>query len=298
MQITDKTEIRDKYAQEELDRVIIRGDGYCMVQSILKSMESERREVPTKEEMMKDIHKMLYEQIEEYRHYINADTDPIAEIEDYIKHGKYNAAISDLLIPMISKCLEVRIVILHANKRELTYELQNKNHIIAPDNYKDTIYIEKCGEHYNTLVTKEINPLRKEEQSNNNEKKEKRNVKMTKKMENYRQEEKKKKGMKKTTENGNKGKYSNERTEESNIENTRQSHEEVTSEHEKDTTNGETQNEKETLYCTCKEPYTEGVFMLQCKGCEEWYHPKCITYDCTDCKEEEEKERERKLERQ
>ena len=36
------------------------------------------------------------------------------------------------------------------------------------------------------------------------------------------------------------------------------------------------QDGSEQLYCLCREPYGEGVCMLGCDGCGEWYHPECL----------------------
>eukprot|EP00976_Prorocentrum_cordatum_P045518 919243-Prorocentrum_minimum.AAC.1 len=30
------------------------------------------------------------------------------------------------------------------------------------------------------------------------------------------------------------------------------------------------------LYCVCRKPYRQNVFMLGCDSCDEWYHGKCV----------------------
>uniref|UniRef100_A0A7S2WGC6 [Histone H3]-trimethyl-L-lysine(4) demethylase n=1 Tax=Mucochytrium quahogii TaxID=96639 RepID=A0A7S2WGC6_9STRA len=30
------------------------------------------------------------------------------------------------------------------------------------------------------------------------------------------------------------------------------------------------------VYCLCRQPEEEGVFMFACDGCDEWYHPECL----------------------
>jgi len=31
----------------------------------------------------------------------------------------------------------------------------------------------------------------------------------------------------------------------------------------------------DTVYCLCRKPH-QGRFMIQCDGCDEWYHGSCV----------------------
>lgn len=42
------------------------------------------------------------------------------------------------------------------------------------------------------------------------------------------------------------------------------------------------------LYCTCRSLYQEGVFMIGCDKCGEWYHPKCIEMSEAEAQQREE----------
>jgi len=56
--------------------------------------------------------------------------------------------------------------------------------------------------------------------------------------------------------------------------------------------------EKEELFCLCRTPYQEGVLMVGCDDCNNWYHPRCVGisdkaaeeldfYQCPKCKGED-----------
>jgi hypothetical protein len=34
--------------------------------------------------------------------------------------------------------------------------------------------------------------------------------------------------------------------------------------------------ERVPVFCTCQLPYSPDLVMVQCGGCEEWYHPHCV----------------------
>ena len=46
----------------------------------------------------------------------------------------------------------------------------------------------------------------------------------------------------------------------------------------------EVNSETVEVHCFCKKKY-EGEFMVNCKKCLGWYHPKCMKYYCFDCRE-------------
>jgi hypothetical protein len=35
-------------------------------------------------------------------------------------------------------------------------------------------------------------------------------------------------------------------------------------------------DEPDKLYCICRKPYVNGVFMIACDSCQEWYHGECV----------------------
>ena len=57
---------------------------------------------------------------------------------------------------------------------------------------------------------------------------------------------------------------------------------------------GDSVDEAEELFCHCKMSYIEGVFMIECSNCREWFHRSCdripktvtpkTTFYCSKCK--------------
>lgn len=38
----------------------------------------------------------------------------------------------------------------------------------------------------------------------------------------------------------------------------------------------DTDDDYDKLYCTCRTPYKKGQFMIQCDGCNDWFHGSCV----------------------
>ena len=45
-----------------------------------------------------------------------------------------------------------------------------------------------------------------------------------------------------------------------------------------------TNEDSDKLFCTCKQLYQEGVFMIECATCKAWFHPSCVSLSMTDAK--------------
>ena len=66
------------------------------------------------------------------------DSDPIEEIENYKKYRKYNSALADLIIPLISQTLKMRIVILELDEETEMYNLSKSKSKRVSFPYKPT----------------------------------------------------------------------------------------------------------------------------------------------------------------
>ena len=100
----DIEELQIRFPIEQFQKIKIPGDGFCMVQSVLETLKTNK----TKRETLDNMKTELYSNIDEYRQFINTvDTDPIAEMERYIRSGKYTSNLADLVIPMLSNVLNV-----------------------------------------------------------------------------------------------------------------------------------------------------------------------------------------------
>lgn len=39
---------------------------------------------------------------------------------------------------------------------------------------------------------------------------------------------------------------------------------------------GEFKPDRVPVYCMCEMPYNPDLFMVECEGCDEWFHPECL----------------------
>ena len=86
---------------EYFHQIRIRGDGHCMVHSVMETLQIEDAG-RTKTEVMRKMETMLYHDVDDIRTFTNhVDTDPRKEMADYIRKGKYNAG---HIILCIGKC--------------------------------------------------------------------------------------------------------------------------------------------------------------------------------------------------
>eukprot|EP01122_Echinamoeba_exundans_P008002 TRINITY_DN2574_c0_g1_i2.p1 TRINITY_DN2574_c0_g1~~TRINITY_DN2574_c0_g1_i2.p1 ORF type:complete len:268 (-),score=56.19 TRINITY_DN2574_c0_g1_i2:31-834(-) len=47
---------------------------------------------------------------------------------------------------------------------------------------------------------------------------------------------------------------------------------------------GSTGEHGEKLYCICRKPYVDGVFMIACDKCDDWFHGECVNISSKDAK--------------
>ena len=38
------------------------------------------------------------------------------------------------------------------------------------------------------------------------------------------------------------------------------------------------EREDEPLYCLCKKPYDDTIFMIECDVCKDWFHGKYVIF--------------------
>ena len=123
-----------------------------MVQSVLETLTVRR----SKREVLDEMKVELYNNIDEYTNFINTlETDPVEEMERYISSGKYTSNLADLVIPILTKVLNIRIVVVQFDNDEQAYKIVNKDlHVFkANDEFEETVYLQFSGDHYDTLIT-------------------------------------------------------------------------------------------------------------------------------------------------
>ena len=269
-------EVKDSYPVTYFEKVKIRGDGLCMINSVTEIMKRKMVRV-TADQLIDQLTNELRHNIGQYMEFTNGlDSDPIEEMENYKKYRKYNSALADLIIPLMSQTMKIRIVILHLDEEKATYNLVNRSmHIYSPEIFNETIFLEKEPDHYNSLIEK--SGYRGEDHQtdevhaqvdNNHEsssppkiapttptppktpppttQRSRRQLKLTDKMaacvESEKEKEKKK--------------------------DPRNKQDKADTAKHKELKNSE-------VYCTCKRG-DDGSKMVECHVCQIWYHTKCI----------------------
>ena len=148
-------ELQHQYSKDDFRKIIVPGDGFCLIHAVIQSLKALDVQTPPKEDLVKDLKLGLAENFDTYRSHINTtESDPIAEMEEYATFGKYNSDIGDFLLPLISNHLNIRIVLL-MTKGEVYMETKDL-HSYAPDSFAETIFLEFNGYHYDSLIPKDL----------------------------------------------------------------------------------------------------------------------------------------------
>ena len=255
---------------EYFHQIRIRGDGHCMVHSVMETLQIEdvgRAKI----EVMKRMERMLYHDVDDIKTFTNhVDTDPRREMADYIRKGRYNAAIADLIIPLLSRALNVRIIILHKDHEERTYNLiHSSHHVFAPVGYEKTVYVQKQGMHYNSLLPKDVaEPQTKKQDYNNKEwRKSWTPSKICSPTYSRKTEQKECRRTKRVIQPSEKMELLQKENKEKSVKNNKKVMNDTTE-------NGE-KKKQAAVYCVCRKP-DDGTKMVQCGKCKEWYHMACL----------------------
>ena len=264
-QNNEEGKINKRYPMNVFYRNKTRGDGYCIIQSVIKCLRHIGIAVSSRDNLLEDLRKELTTKIETYRQAINTlETDPIRELEEYTKSGKYNSNLGDLIIPLLSNQQKIRVVLLQ--QRDEEYVLEHEGHVYAPEGYEKTIYLEKEPLHYNALLPE----TRKSER--------KRTTEGGKELESEAERSVK--------ENTNKVMVEKDVTDKK-VEETQVNTQENTQENsEEENQEAPLQTEKEEKCSICGEEW-QG-FHIECSTCQTWYHGECVGVNEDEIEEKEE----------
>ena len=188
LQAENDTERTGKsFDETEFNQIMIRGDGYCMVNSVLTALRQQCPKCPTKEMVLEKIKPTFQMDIDKYWTSILSDTDPLREIDEYVATGKYLTDIADFILAIIAEILNITINVLFHNKKNKTYELLNDKYIYKPSNEngepKIVYVVNTRKDHYNALIFRkskrihERKNLEQERESNMDNAQEKRQLK-------------------------------------------------------------------------------------------------------------------------
>ena len=86
--------------------------------------------------------------LNKYSPFINSiDTDPISELESYVKDADYDSCIGDLIIPILVQIIKTTVVVLEFNTETKTYNTSNNlNYQYDSDTQAESkVYLLKNG---------------------------------------------------------------------------------------------------------------------------------------------------------
>ena len=114
-----------------------------MVQSVINGVEKQTAQNLRRKDVLEEIKVTFMKDIGYYSTYIDMEkTDPILQLNDYIRKGKFNTGIADLILIITSKVLKVKIIILQEEKGK--YIIKRPSHDIINENEKNMkVYIER-----------------------------------------------------------------------------------------------------------------------------------------------------------
>ena len=102
-------------------------------------------------------------QIGYYKQFMSLeDTDPVGEMNNYIKHGVYESDIGDMILHIAANLLNMRIFALRYCPLTNEYKLPHKHFITSPIDVvlelpmpiQQTIMLLKNSKHYDDLIFK------------------------------------------------------------------------------------------------------------------------------------------------
>ena len=230
-----------------------------MVNSVITGLKQKFPNIPTKEQVLHQIRPMFQKNINHYCSSVQGNSDPIAEINEYVKLGKYQSPISDIIFPILCDILNTKITVLEHNKTKKTFELKSDLHVHVPSldcgNIERSVYVVKRGDHYDTLSIPRSTRIREKSQANE-------------------------------VHNTSVGDPTLAKSSKKSEQNTNQTNQ--TTVHTNNTPAVPDMSDnlgEETLYCNCRKPYDnlEHKCMLECDKCQEWYHCECVDYTCERC---------------
>ena len=130
------------------------GDGHCIIHSVLAALKQRRTSVPTTSEVLNKLKSTLQGDLDLLAPFINSNkTDPLEEIDAYIQLANFNSNIVDLIIPLISKILDVGICVLQLDTAGVLY-VTNDLLTFPSSSVDDPLYVLKSGSHYDALLLK------------------------------------------------------------------------------------------------------------------------------------------------
>ena len=104
--------------EKEFKRMYIKGDGYCIINSISKALQQTHAIEMKKEDILDKLKQVFQDNIQDYVGFIHEKMMPIEELDEYINKGRYNSNMGDLIISIIHRMLGIHIAALQYERKK------------------------------------------------------------------------------------------------------------------------------------------------------------------------------------
>ena len=117
------TMVSSKYFPvKNFKRGVAKGDGHCIIHSVISLLEQKCLTVPTKEELLESLQMAFQADLDFFAPFLDGiETDPIEEIESYVLNADYRSCIVDLIIPLVAKVVKFGIVVMELDSTKTSY---------------------------------------------------------------------------------------------------------------------------------------------------------------------------------
>ena len=109
---TNSNTLRDYLKTNNLRIHRSKGDGHCLLYSLVKSLKDQLNRNVDLYTVKSSILAEISQNAERYSHFLTDDRDHIQDIKNYIYHRNYNTPICDLLPSIVANSLQINIQIL------------------------------------------------------------------------------------------------------------------------------------------------------------------------------------------
>ena len=134
-------------------KVSVKGDGHCIIHSVLSLLQEKGSSVPSWDELLGQIKLAFQADLEHFAPFIDGcNTDPIEEMDAYVNDAKYTSSIVDLIVPLLARVLQVGIVVVQLDSSKDKYVTNDNLMYPSPTLIVgEPLYLLKSGSHYDPL---------------------------------------------------------------------------------------------------------------------------------------------------
>ena len=109
-------EIKSTYNFSDLRIIPSKGDGHCILSSVVSCMKHKNiHKVTSKNDLLNAIEFKILNNLDYYGRFLEADKDRVKELVDYGSMRKYSSATNDLVLIALTNYLQCCILLLKTN---------------------------------------------------------------------------------------------------------------------------------------------------------------------------------------